>query len=421
MPSRIGSRSVIVGAGAPPPSASATNCSSRETRPSQGSAFVARHSAAGSDDDASPSTSGRNGVKMRPLLARERRQRRRERRRAAAPRRCRSPPPRRPGRQPRAEHPLLAALVARLQEQRRLLRAAVDRRRWRAARRRRSGRRTGCSAAAPVRRAARSCPAGSRRRRRSAAMTLARRAANSSDGKISAPVKTGCAAQHGTAAVRRRCTDGSVAHAQMIAWPPRSRRCEPGRTVITALCAVLQRGDSRARLDLLSAQQFAGGMEGDTATGRASMTRVFVLAPLLGCHGALVTAAAAPVLEDSLVGRQVFPRRQLVESRRQRGAARSKLRGLHQFHQRPRRRRTPPPRDSCTPTSVRPPYGIPYVVVSGDQPLVAPTWTAYGSESDNGAPGRPPGYPIPDEAKTHGRLHRRRRRRRRVQTAIATC
>jgi hypothetical protein len=46
------------------------------------------------------------------------------------------------------------------------------------------------------------------------------------------------------------------------------------------------------------------------------------------------------------------------------------------------------------------PYGIPYVVVSGDQPLVTPTWTAYGDESDNGAPGRPAGYPIPVEAKT---------------------
>jgi hypothetical protein len=46
------------------------------------------------------------------------------------------------------------------------------------------------------------------------------------------------------------------------------------------------------------------------------------------------------------------------------------------------------------------PYGIPYVVVSGDQPLVTTTWVAYGDESDNGAPGRPPGYPIPDEART---------------------
>ena len=47
-----------------------------------------------------------------------------------------------------------------------------------------------------------------------------------------------------------------------------------------------------------------------------------------------------------------------------------------------------------------PPYGIPYVVVSGDQPLVRPVWTAYGDESDEGATGRPPGYPIPPEAKT---------------------
>ena len=46
------------------------------------------------------------------------------------------------------------------------------------------------------------------------------------------------------------------------------------------------------------------------------------------------------------------------------------------------------------------PYGMPYVVVAGDQPLVQPVWTAYGDESDNGAPGRPAGYPIPPEAKT---------------------
>jgi hypothetical protein len=46
------------------------------------------------------------------------------------------------------------------------------------------------------------------------------------------------------------------------------------------------------------------------------------------------------------------------------------------------------------------PYGIPYVTVTGDEPLVQPTWVAYGNESDNGAAGRPPGYPIPPEAKT---------------------
>lgn len=44
-------------------------------------------------------------------------------------------------------------------------------------------------------------------------------------------------------------------------------------------------------------------------------------------------------------------------------------------------------------------YGIPYIVVSGTQPLVPVTFE-YDDESDVGAPGRPPGYPIPEEAKT---------------------
>jgi hypothetical protein len=43
------------------------------------------------------------------------------------------------------------------------------------------------------------------------------------------------------------------------------------------------------------------------------------------------------------------------------------------------------------------PYGIPYVGVGGDQPLV-PVEFLYADESDPGAPGRPPGYPLPDEA-----------------------
>jgi len=47
-----------------------------------------------------------------------------------------------------------------------------------------------------------------------------------------------------------------------------------------------------------------------------------------------------------------------------------------------------------------PPYGMPYVTVSGTQPLLPVTFTPYGSQSDAGAPGRPPGYPIPDEART---------------------
>ena len=44
-------------------------------------------------------------------------------------------------------------------------------------------------------------------------------------------------------------------------------------------------------------------------------------------------------------------------------------------------------------------YGMPYVSVPGTQPLVPVTWVAYGDESDDGAPGRPPGYPIPVEAR----------------------
>ena len=53
--------------------------------------------------------------------------------------------------------------------------------------------------------------------------------------------------------------------------------------------------------------------------------------------------------------------------------------------------------DADDPTAT---YGMPYVSVPGSQPLVPVTWVAYGNESDNGAPGRPPGYPIPPAAKT---------------------
>ena len=47
-----------------------------------------------------------------------------------------------------------------------------------------------------------------------------------------------------------------------------------------------------------------------------------------------------------------------------------------------------------------PPYGIPYVGVPGTQALVPVTFVDYGDESDAGAPGRPPGYPLPDQAMT---------------------
>lgn len=42
-----------------------------------------------------------------------------------------------------------------------------------------------------------------------------------------------------------------------------------------------------------------------------------------------------------------------------------------------------------------PPYGIPYIGVSGDQPLEPVSFLLYGGQSDPGAAGRPDGYPIP--------------------------
>jgi len=49
--------------------------------------------------------------------------------------------------------------------------------------------------------------------------------------------------------------------------------------------------------------------------------------------------------------------------------------------------------------SSAPIYGMPFIVVAGSQPLLPVTFD-YDDESDLGAPGRPPGYPIPEEAKT---------------------
>ncbi|HVS33510.1 MAG TPA: hypothetical protein VMS98_18895 [Thermoanaerobaculia bacterium] len=57
--------------------------------------------------------------------------------------------------------------------------------------------------------------------------------------------------------------------------------------------------------------------------------------------------------------------------------------------------------DSGDPDS--PIFGIPYIVVAGTQPLVPVTFE-FDDESDRGAPGRPPGYPIPEEAKTQQRF-----------------
>ena len=105
-----------------------------------------------------------------------------------------------PGCSPGRTSGSLAPLVQRLQEHRRPLRAAVDDRRSRAARRRRSDRRTGCSAGTAARRARSVVPCRIATPSPMRSITRARRAANSSGGKISAPVKTGCADSQATTA-----------------------------------------------------------------------------------------------------------------------------------------------------------------------------------------------------------------------------
>ncbi|HYG63485.1 MAG TPA: hypothetical protein VEL74_12960 [Thermoanaerobaculia bacterium] len=45
-------------------------------------------------------------------------------------------------------------------------------------------------------------------------------------------------------------------------------------------------------------------------------------------------------------------------------------------------------------------YGMTFITVPGSQPLEPVTWVEYGDQSDDGAPGRPAGYPIPVEART---------------------
>ena len=112
---------------------------------------------------------------------------------------------------------------------------------------------------------------------------------------------------------------------------------------------------------------------------------------------AAVRAAAPPVLLEPLAGRQVFPvsnwwnldiseapvdtrSTQLIDWISGRTATNSTaVRRLH-------------------PDFGPPPYGIPYVVVAGDQPRVPVTF-GYASESDTGF-GGVAGYPIPVEART---------------------
>jgi hypothetical protein len=120
---------------------------------------------------------------------------------------------------------------------------------------------------------------------------------------------------------------------------------------------------------------------------------------LVAATAALVSASLPPALVGPLNGLQVFPRSNWWHTDISQAPVDPNSAAYINFVS----GRTP-----LNPTATRrvhpdfggSPYGFPYVVVSGDQPLVRPTWMAYGDESDEGAPNRPLGYPIPAEAKT---------------------
>ena len=108
--------------------------------------------------------------------------------------------------------------------------------------------------------------------------------------------------------------------------------------------------------------------------------------------------AAPPVVNEALTGRQVFPATNWWNLDISGAPVDARSADLISWIS----GRTP-----TNPTAVRrlhpdfgpPPYGIPYVVVSGDQARVPLVFVEYPDESDVGAPGFP-GYPIPDEART---------------------
>jgi hypothetical protein len=108
-------------------------------------------------------------------------------------------------------------------------------------------------------------------------------------------------------------------------------------------------------------------------------------------------AAAPPVLNESLVGRQVFPVSNWWNADITAAPVDARSAALIDFISgRTATNRTPVRR--LHPDFGPPPYGFPYIVVAGDQPRIPLAFVAYGDESDAGAPGLP-GYPIPDEAR----------------------
>ncbi len=125
---------------------------------------------------------------------------------------------------------------------------------------------------------------------------------------------------------------------------------------------------------------------------------VRLLSSLLVTACAIAVLRADAVLTEPLVGRQIFPITNWWNqdiSTAPVDPTSSQIIGWISG----RTPTNPSPIRRLHPDFGPPPYGIPYVVVSGDQPRVPLTFVDYGDESDAGAPGLP-GYPIPEEAKT---------------------
>ncbi len=116
------------------------------------------------------------------------------------------------------------------------------------------------------------------------------------------------------------------------------------------------------------------------------------------CCAVTVLAAAAPVLNEPLSGRAVFPAANWWNTDVSAAPVDGESAAIIDFISgRTAANRTATRR--LHPDFGPPPYGIPYVVVAGDEPRVPLTLVAYAGESDAGAPGLP-GYPLPVQART---------------------
>ncbi len=111
-----------------------------------------------------------------------------------------------------------------------------------------------------------------------------------------------------------------------------------------------------------------------------------------------LAGAGGVVLTEPLTGRQVFAAANWWNADISEAPVDAASRGIIDFIS-GRTAANPAATRRLHPDFGAPPYGIPYVVVSGDQPRVPLALLAYAGESDAGAPGLP-GYPIPAEART---------------------